>query len=232
MYRFLTIQLSLTPIMGEKKHHKKHKKHKKRHNLGVTERYDQGELETHQLETNPYNKKQWTRLHIGSQLDQQPASATRAARNNHTLNDPAQSGAYPAYNYYTYGQYQKAETGERQYAPGQHEFSTTTPAHHSRPQETILHSYDTEHPTASFGHNVAAAGTRDNERSAFNDNDPAKTVPVLQQPLPNIPPPSALNIDDLREMYTLYESIPNFLTLARTAKQNFMHSFVDREYLE
>ena len=195
--------------------------------ISMGNRFDQGtgQAEVHENDSTPYNKGQWRSLHIGNAYDKHPGSATKAVRNNNTLNDPAQSGgAYPRKNHYTHGLVSINETGIRQYRT--HEFSTQKTLRGVKRQtnpETTFHALDPEKSVSSYGHSLLSSG-------GYKGNLSAQIAPPgtndIAQPRPQFAH-SALDIHDLRAMYTLDQSIPNFLTLDRTAKQNFKADITD-----
>jgi hypothetical protein len=216
-------------------------------NFGVNDRFDQGgdQVEVLESTSTPYNRSQWNSLHIGSARDKFPGTAVKANRNAHTLNDPAQSGIRPRFDYYSDGHNQNAEKGERQYANGHHEFSDQIPLLNtlrSQQQGAVFHSNDPELAAPSFGHSllntdgykghineqVAPGLNTSIDQPSDNKFDPSVPTDMRDRPqLSNQFNRSKLDVEDLRSMYTLDQTIPNFLTLDRTAKQNFMASISD-----
>ena len=214
---------------------------------GVNNRFDQGGrgVEVHESDSSPYNSSQWPSLHIGSARDRHPGTATRVNRNGHTMNDPAQTGTRPMMNYYTQGTHQNAPKGTRQYPTGQHEFSDQRHLRYATEENSaddVFHSNDPEIAAPSFGHSlldrdgykgdvveqVAPGNTNNIGQPNIDVTDAATPTDMLgRKQLSNQFNRSKLNIEDLRSMYTLDESIPNFLTLDRTAKQNFMADITD-----
>jgi len=195
----------------------------------INNRFDQsgGNVEVESSTSLPYNSRQWPSLHIGNDRDKHPGTGTKYARNNSTLNDPAQSGTKPTRNYYTNGPISNAETGIRQYYPGKHEMQLQSKVH---PQpvkgNSIFHSYDAESSAPSFGHNALSKGG--NKGKVIQQVSPGDTHPLHQfGSAESESKRASISIDQLREMYTLNESIPNFLVLDRTAKQNFMGDLSD-----
>lgn len=213
----------------------------------IDNRFDQGgtNVEVHAADSSPYNRRQWPSLHIGSRRDKHPGSATRVNRNNHTLNDQAQTGMRPTMNYYSKWPQQNAPKGMRQYRTGLHEFSDQHKLRHMSVDDsgdTVFHSNDPEIAAPSFGHSllkrsgykgdiveqVAPGHTNNLGQPDVDVTDPAIPTDMIgRKQLSNQFNRSKLNIEDLRTMYTLDESIPNFLTLDRTAKQNFMADITD-----
>lgn len=213
----------------------------------INNRFDQGgtQVEVHQSDPSPYNSRQWPSLHIGSARDRHPGTGTKVNRNNHTLNDEAQTGTRPGRNYYSNWSQQNAPKGTRQYRTGMHEFSDqhklrNITVNHS--PDDVFHSNDPEVAAPSFGHSllsrdgykgdiveqVGAGNTNNLGQPDVDVKDPAVPTDMIgRKQLSNQFNRSKLNIDDLRSMYTLDESIPNFLTLDRTAKQNFMADITD-----
>lgn len=193
---------------------------------GVDERFGQGkgDVEVHESQNRPYNPGQWRSLHIGNQYDKHPGSGTIAARNNHTMNDYAQSGAYPWKNHYSPdAHFQNAETGDRQYKT--HEFSTLDGLQKvpvSGKQNDIFHAVDPEMAVPSYGHSLLSKGGY--KGNAIQQVAPGQNTSIAA---PNQYKKSKFDIEDLRSMYTLDHSIQNFITLDRVAKQNFMHAITD-----
>ena len=216
---------------------------------GVNDRFDQAgnNVEVMTSSSAPYNSSQWRSLHIGSSRDFHPGTATKVNRNGHTLNDRAQTGSDPWKDHYSEGLEPFAEKGNRQYPTGHHEFSDQRYLRMKTVEsskEDIFHSNDAEIAAPSFGHSLlskdgykgdvieqVAPGNTNNIGRPDAPPDPIDpSVPtdmIGRKQLSNVFQKSALNIEDLRSMYTLDESIPNFLTLDRTAKQNFMADITD-----
>lgn len=221
--------------------------------FGVNDRFDQGgdQVEVMESDSTPYNKGQWRRLHIGNERDKHPGTGTKVNRNAHTLNDPAQTGMKPRRDYYSEGHNQNSEKGTRQYVTGLHEFSdqhTLRGVTVNDKKENVFHTNDPELHAPSFGHSllntegyksriveqVAPGGTNNIGQPTFDPPNPSPhfdpTTPTDMKGRPQLSNQfnrSSLSVEDLMSMYTLDESIPNFLTLDRTAKQNFMADITD-----
>jgi hypothetical protein len=195
-------------------------------NYSIVNRFDQGGgvVEVHESDSTPYNKSQWRTLHIGSARDKHPGSATKHSRNTHTLNDPAQTGSYPSKNYYSRKNPNNKEKGVRQYPTGYHEISQqplleSLTVNHS--QGDIYHSNDAESAVPSYMKDVGAVAHVTNPtQEKLNITNYLKEEGI-----------SPLDYNDLRDIYALNYSIPNFMTLAKVAKQNFMHSITEATHL-
>ena len=224
-----------------------HKTHMPAMSTSKNDRFDQGglQVEVHSATSTPYNRRQWPSLHIGSARDKHPGSGTKVNRNNHTLNDEAQTGTRPGRNYYSKWPQQNAPKGTRQYRTGMHPFSDQHKLRHmtvDRTSDGVFHSNDPEIAAPSFGHSLldregykgdvveqVAPGNTNNigQPDVQVKDNSVPTDMIGRKQLSNQFNRSKLNIEDLRSMYTLDESIPNFLTLDRTAKQNFMADITD-----
>jgi hypothetical protein len=156
-----------------------------------------------------------------------PAASDRCTRVTGTLNDPVTTGALPSRDLYSDGTRAPADTGERQARPG----STFSTQPHLGPVgggSSVFHTHDPEVAAPSYGHSLTS--TKGYKANVVEQVAPGENTHIGQPPVNA--PKAKFTIHDLRSIYAMDKSIPNFTILAQTANQNFMHSMMETSQLQ
>lgn len=198
------------------------------HSGGIDDRVGQGGGEAEVEE--PINKQHRGRQNPSlavNNIGNLPGASDKGTRVTSTLNDPVTSGALPSGNLYSNGTRAPADTGERQAAPG----TTFSTCPHLGPVgggSSVFHTHDPDVAAPSYGHSLTS--TKGYKANVVEQVAPGENTNIGQPPVSA--PKSKFTIHDLRSIYAMDKSIPNFTILAQTANQNFMHSMMETSQLQ